>query len=110
STLTRLSSGRGVTVDAVVGSSSSARPFLKDFTPFATSPIRSEILPLPPNRRSATAPNNIQCQMLKLPMAVIPLRAARRSAASASSLCPEPKRATRQKQACLHGKRYIGEG
>jgi hypothetical protein len=46
----------------------------------------SEILPLPPNRRSATAPNNIQCQMLKLPMAVVPLRAARLEAASASSV------------------------
>jgi hypothetical protein len=27
---------------------------------------------LPPNSSSATAPNNIQCQMLKLPMIAIP--------------------------------------
>ena len=56
-------------------SSSSARPFLNDFTPLATSPMMSEILPLPPNSSSATATNNIQCQMLKLPMAVFPKRA-----------------------------------
>src|SRR5208282_5680874 len=52
--------------------SSSARPFLNDFTPLATSPMMSEILPLPPNSRSATAANNIQCQMLRPPMAAFP--------------------------------------
>src|SRR5579871_2820467 len=81
--------------------SSSARPFLKDFTPFATSPMMSEILPLPPKSRRATAPNNIQCQMLKLPMAVFPCVPATQDgkARGATKFVLIRKRETRQKQA-----------
>src|SRR5271157_4224538 len=90
----------GAAVAAGFVSSSSARPFLNDFTPLATSPIMSEILPLPPNKRSATAPNNIQCQMLKLPMAVFPMRARLPVEAGGAILVARlPKRAERQKQA-----------
>src|ERR1700677_1801156 len=49
-------------------SSSSARPFLKDLMPLATSPIKSETLPRPPKTSRSTAPTINQCQMLKEPM------------------------------------------
>src|SRR5262249_33203523 len=47
---------------------SSASPFLNDLIPLAKSPIRSEILPRPPNSSSPTARTSIQCQMLNEPM------------------------------------------
>src|SRR5262249_13858902 len=50
------------------GFSSSARPFLNDLMPLAKSPIRSEILPRPPNSKRPTANTIIQCQTLIEPM------------------------------------------
>src|SRR5246127_1066709 len=47
--------------------SSSFMPFLKALMPWATSPIRSEILPRPNSRRT-TAITTIQCQMLSEPI------------------------------------------
>src|SRR5215472_569683 len=49
--------------------SSSAKPFLNDLMPLAKSPIRSEILPRPPNSSRPTAKTRIQCQMLIEPIA-----------------------------------------
>src|SRR6516165_840187 len=46
--------------------SSSRMPFLKALIPWATSPIRSEILPRPNNSRT-TAITTIQCQILSEP-------------------------------------------
>src|SRR5258708_34822189 len=51
--------------------SSSVRPFLKDLIPLAKSPISSEILPRPPNSRSATPKTRIQCQTLIEPMHIL---------------------------------------
>src|ERR1700684_3021648 len=48
--------------------SSSARPFLKDLMPLATSPLKSETLPRPPKTSRSTAPTINQCQMLKEPI------------------------------------------
>src|SRR6185295_2999748 len=48
--------------------SSSDMPFLNALMPWATSPIRSEILPRP-NSSSTTAITTIQCQMLIEPIA-----------------------------------------
>src|SRR5436189_5269511 len=48
--------------------SSSAKPFLNDLMPLAKSPIRSEILPRPPNSNSPTARTRIQCQTLIEPI------------------------------------------
>src|SRR5207247_6298831 len=50
------------------GFSSSARPFLNDLMPLAKSPIKSEILPRPPNSSRPTARTRIQCQMLIEPI------------------------------------------
>src|SRR5450631_1497603 len=50
-------------------SSSSASPFLNDLMPLATSPMMSEIFPLPPNTINTTAPTMIQCQIDRPPMA-----------------------------------------
>src|SRR5579864_4871153 len=47
--------------------SSSCMPFLKALMPWATSPIRSEILPRPNSSRT-TAITTIQCQMLNEPI------------------------------------------
>src|SRR5215510_7456668 len=47
--------------------SSSFMPFLKALMPWATSPIRSEILPRPNSSRT-TAITTIQCQMLSEPI------------------------------------------
>src|SRR6202011_1474124 len=47
--------------------SSSCMPFLKALMPWATSPIRSEILPRPNSSRT-TAITTIQCQMLSEPI------------------------------------------
>src|SRR5262245_64876268 len=55
--------------------SSSVMPFLKLLMPLATSPMIEEILPLPPNSRSATTRKMSQCQMLKLPILVAPFAA-----------------------------------
>src|SRR5688572_25706791 len=40
---------------------SSARPFLKLLMPLATSPIKSDTLPLPPNTTSTTTSKSTQC-------------------------------------------------
>src|SRR6202012_5511663 len=47
--------------------SSSFMPFLNALMPWATSPIRSEILPRPNSSRT-TAITTIQCQMLSEPI------------------------------------------
>ena len=48
-------------------SSPSLSPFLKAFTPLATSPMSRGILPAP-NRTRTTSRTMIQCQMLKVPI------------------------------------------
>src|SRR5690242_8945100 len=58
----------GVDDAGVAGTSSSARPFLNDLMPFATSPISSDTLPRP-NKSMTMMPTITQCQMLMLPMA-----------------------------------------
>src|SRR5580704_9315757 len=61
--------------------SSSAKPFLNDLMPLATSPMMSEILPLPPNTSNMTAPTMSQCQIDRPPMTQISVSNARRAAA-----------------------------
>src|SRR5262249_40929452 len=56
---------------------SSRIPFLKALMPWATSPIKSEILPRPNSRRT-TAITTIQCQMLSEPILQL-LQSGRRS-------------------------------
>src|SRR5260370_33921515 len=60
-----------VLAGSVSAFSSSVRPFLKDLMPLAKSPISSEILPRPPNSRSATPKTRIQCQTLIEPMHIL---------------------------------------
>src|SRR3954466_5896039 len=75
------------------GFSSSCMPFFKALMPWATSPIRSEILPRPNNSRT-TAITTIQCQMLSEPI----LQPSKHAAGNAASLCPERRRRRCQKQ------------
>src|SRR5258708_16534046 len=60
-----------VLAGSVSAFSSSVRPFLKDLMPLAKSPISSEILPRPPNSRSATPKTRLQCQTLIQPMHIL---------------------------------------
>src|SRR5437588_8221099 len=60
-----------VLTESVSALSSSVRPFLNDLMPLAKSPISSEILPRPPNSRSATPRTRIQCQMLIEPIHIL---------------------------------------
>src|SRR5579864_1265273 len=86
--------------------SSSARPFLNDLMPLATSPIRSETLPRPPNSKSPTARTISQCQMLKPPMNSSVRNRVR--ARGKGSFEPETRRRGRQKQAQRQGRTAAG--
>src|SRR6476660_360766 len=75
--------------------SSSVRPFLKDLIPLAKSPISSEILPRPPNSRSATPKTRIQCQTLIEPMHILRID---ETAVSSLAFAQEARLRAEQKQ------------
>src|SRR3984893_7646752 len=78
------------------GWSSSAKPFLNDLMPLATSPMMSEILPLPPNTSNTTAPTMSQCQIDRPPMTQISVSNARQ--AERRPIRRKPRPSERQKQ------------
>src|SRR5204862_2773144 len=87
-----------VLTGSVSGFSSSVSPFLNDLMPLAKSPISSEILPRPPNRRRTMTPTTTQCQRLNPPISNPPHRRGPRAAHHVHRFDRQVRLRTHQKQ------------